>query len=157
LHGSTPTDAAAIVRVPADATIAGRDAVLVLKAIAVWGVILVCAIANGALREAVLVPRFGPAASLVLSGLLLCTCIVVLAFGLVPRLGPTTVRARAGIGVLWLALTLAFEFGFGRFVQQRSWESLFDAYTFKDGNLWPLVLLATLLSPVLAPARKGSR
>ena len=126
---------------------------LVLKAAGIWAVILVCAIANGALREAFLVPRFGLQAALLVSGLLLCTCIVVVACALVPRLHTPGRLARAGIGMLWLALTLAFEFGFGRLVQQRSWESLFDAYTFKDGNLWPLVLLMTLLSPLLAPTK----
>jgi len=138
-----------------------HGAMIVVKAFAIWLAILACAVANGALREAVLVPRFGLHASLVASGLLLCACIVALAFTLVPRIGASGVRARAGIGVLWLALTLAFEFGFGRFVEHRSWESLLEAYRFKDGNLWPLVLVVTLLAPMLAPrggaARSGSR
>jgi len=135
----------------------GRGAVIILKAIGIWALILVCAVANGALREAVLIPRFGLRASLLMSGLLLCTCIVVISFMLVPRLAESRPLARAGIGVLWLAMTLAFEFGFGRLVEHRSWESLFDAYTFEDGNLWPLVLLMTLVSPVLAPVRKPGR
>ena len=130
---------------------------LLLKAIEIWAVILVCAMANGALREAILIPRFGLHTSLLLSGLLLCMCIVAVAFALVPRLGQTDRLVRTGIGVLWLGLTLAFEFGFGRLVEQRSWESLFEAYTFKDGNLWPLVLLVTLISPLLAPAWKPGR
>jgi hypothetical protein len=130
---------------------------MLLKAIGIWALILVCAVANGALREAVLIPRFGLRASLLVSGLLLCTCVVVISFMLVPRLGEPRLLARAGIGVLWLAMTLAFEFGFGRLVEHRSWESLFEAYRFKDGNPWPLVLLVTLVSPVLAPVRNAGR
>lgn len=41
-----------------------------LKSLAVWTAILVLAILNGALREAVLVPKLGTATGLVLSGLL---------------------------------------------------------------------------------------
>lgn len=135
----------------------GRSAVIILKALGIWALILVCAIANGALREAFLIPRFGLHASLPLSGLLLCTCIGATSFVLVPRLRESRLLARAGIGVLWLAMTLAFEFGFGRLVERRSWESLFEAYTFKDGNLWLLVLLVTLISPILAPATREIR
>jgi hypothetical protein len=51
------------------------------------------------------------------------------------------------VGAFWLALTLVFEFGFGRFVQGKPWSDLLDAYTFARGNLWPLVLLVILLSP----------
>ena len=122
-----------------------------LKASGLWLLILGCAILNGLLREAVLVPRLGTPAALVVSGLLLATCIVVVARVFVPRLGPLTRRQRLGIGLLWLALTLIFEFGFGRWVQQRSWADLLEAYAFRDGNLWPLVLVVTLLAPLWAP------
>ena len=123
-----------------------------LKVAGLWLLILACAVLNGLLREAVLVPRLGAPAALVVSGLLLATCIVVVAFVFLPRLGPLTLRQRLGIGLFWLTLTLIFEFGFGRFVQQRSWADLLEAYTFRDGNLWPLVLLVTLLAPLWARA-----
>ena len=52
---------------------------LVLKAIAGWLLILVCAVLNGAVREFALVPAFGASAGLALSGLLLCALILVVA------------------------------------------------------------------------------
>jgi hypothetical protein len=54
------------------------------------------------------------------------------------------------IGTFWFCLTLAFEFGFGHLVQHKSWPDLLQAYTFKDGNIGPLVLLVTLLAPAVA-------
>ena len=57
--------------------------------------------------------------------------------------------------MLWLCLTLTFEFSFGRFVQHETWSTLFEAYTFKDGNLWPLVLVVTALAPLLAARVRG--
>ena len=133
-----------------------RAAVLV-KAAAAWLLILACAILNGLLREAVLLPWLGMPGAMVLSGLLLSLCIVAVAVLLGPWLGPLGIGQRLAIGVFWLVLTLAFEFGFGRLVQQRSWSQLFEAYTFRDGNLWPLVLVVTLLAPLLAAIRRPDR
>jgi|GEM_PF-392212 len=102
-----------------------------IKSIAAWLVILALAIANGALREAVLVPMLGKTGGLVLSGLLLSLFVLVVAFAFV-RLNPG-VTALQGIliGILWLCLTLAFEFGFGRWVQHKPWAELFEAYVRK--------------------------
>ena len=60
---------------------------------------------------------------------------------------PRSVRQLWRVGGSWAAATLAFEFGFGRLVQRKSWPDLLAAYTFDDGNLWPLVLVALLLAP----------
>ena len=54
------------------------------------------------------------------------------------------------VGVFWLFLTLVFEFGFGRLVQHKSWSEVLDAYTSEGGNIWPVVLLVTLLAPYIA-------
>jgi hypothetical protein len=54
----------------------------------------------------------------------------------------------------WLALTLAFEFGFFRYVAGRSWESLLEQYDVAKGHLWPFVLAAVALAPFLW-ARRG--
>lgn len=115
-----------------------------------WLLILALALANGALREAVLVPALGPRAGLMLSGVLLCGLIAAVACAVVRR-EPGMGSARAlGIGALWLGLTLAFEFGLGLGLQHKSWAELLAAYRFEGGNLWPLVLLFTLLAPYAA-------
>ena len=126
---------------------------IVVKAIAVWLLILVLAVLNGALREAVLRPALGKPFALVLSGILLSALILVVAFLLVPRFGQVGRAQALYLGLLWLVLTLAFELGFGRWVQGRSWSELLRAYTFEDGNLWPLVLVVTFLAPYLAVRR----
>jgi len=123
---------------------------LLLKAAAIWLFILALAVLNGGFREAVLLPAFGKPAALVLSGLLLAACILIVALVLVPRLGKLRGARALSIGLLWLVLTLAFEFGFGRLVQGRPWRELLEAYTFKDGNLWPLVLAVAFFAPLIA-------
>lgn len=123
---------------------------LLLKSLLAWLVILCLAVANGALREALLIPLLGRSVGLVLSGLLLSALIALVAYAFVRIQQGLRVSQALSVGVLWLCLTLVFEFSFGRYVQQKSWTELLDAYTFKDGNVWPMVLLVTLLAPTLA-------
>ena len=118
-----------------------------LKSLLAWLLILCFAVANGALREAVLVPSLGKTEGLVLSGVLLSVVVVLVAYAHVRFSKSITVSQGLYVGVLWLCLTLGFEFGFGRYVQHKHWSELFDAYTFHGGNLWLIVLLVTLLAP----------
>lgn len=123
---------------------------LLLKASALWLLILVCAVLNGGFREAVLLPRLGTTTAYALSGALLSTCIVAVSLVFVRWLGRLNTSQALSVGLFWLCLTLAFEFGFGRLVQNHTWSELLEAYTFKDGNLWPLVLVVTFFAPLLA-------
>jgi len=129
---------------------------LYLRATAAWLLILGLAILNGGLREVFLVPRIGSPAAQLVSGVILIGFIVAVSFLLVPRLGARSPGQRAGIGVLWLALSVAFEFGFGLGVQGKSWPELLAAYTFQHGNIWPIVLLATLVAPPLFGGRSSA-
>jgi len=121
-----------------------------LKAFVAWLGILCLAMGNGAFREAALIPWLGKTPGLVLSGVLLSLLVLLVAWLFVRRLGGLALPRALLVGAFWLALTLAFEFGFGRFAQHKAWSDLLDAYTFKDGNLWPLVLAVTLLAPAIA-------
>lgn len=120
-----------------------------LRTLAVWFLILLCAIANGGLREAVLLPRLGTTLAFLLSGVLLALLILAITLGCVRWLGVRNPAQALRTGAFWLLLTLCFEFGFG-LVQGKPWPELLQAYTFQDGNLWPLVLLVTLFAPLIA-------
>lgn len=113
-----------------------------------WLAILVLAFGNGLLREAVLVPHLGQVSGTVSSGLLLIATVFAVAW-LLLRWRPARSPAQAGrLGLGWLAATLVFETGFA-LARGLSWTELASAYTFADGNLWPLVLVAVLLAPWL--------
>lgn len=127
---------------------------LTLKAFAIWLVILGSAVANGALREAFLIPWIGKTAGLIASGLLLSVLIVAITFAVFPWLGANRISQLLAVGFGWLALTLVFEFSFGR-LQGKSWPTILEAYTFKDGNIWPVVLLVTLAAPYIASRLRG--
>ena len=132
-----------------------RPAGTFLKATVLWFAVLALAMANGIAREKVLVPAIGPFAALVASGIILSACVFLVALAAAPWYGRLSSMRWLGVGVFWLAMTLAFEFGFGRLVQHKGWTELFEAYTFKGGNIWPLVLLVVLLAPWAAAKLRG--
>jgi hypothetical protein len=100
-------------------------------------------------------PALGKPVALLLSGVLLSVAILAVSLLLVPALGRLSSSRCLYVGLLWLCLTLIFEFGFGRLVQHQSWQQLLEAYAFKDGNLWPLVLVVTFVAPLLAVRLRG--
>lgn len=126
-----------------------------LKALVLWFGILVLAVLNGMLREGMLIPAFGDFIALILSGALLAFCIFVVAWLAVPWWGSLTATQWWWVGAFWFALTIVFELGFGRFAQHKAWVELLEAYTFAGGNIWPLVLAATLVSPRFAAGVRG--
>jgi hypothetical protein len=120
------------------------------RSLVAWLLILVFAVFNGGLREAVLIPALSTPAALMLSGALLSACIVMVAVLLAGWLKLGGVQRSLSVGLVWLCVTLAFEFGFGRLVQGLTWSETLAAYTFEDGNIWPVVLVVTFFAPLLA-------
>lgn len=128
--------------------------VIALKALAVWAGILLLAMFNGVLREACFLPHFGTKASFILSGTCLAVIILTVTYLFLPWLGARLPGELMAIGLGWLVLTLGFEFSFGLW-QGKSWEAVLDAYSFKDGNLWPAVLVVTVIAPYVAGKLRG--
>jgi hypothetical protein len=123
---------------------------LVARALLVWGGLLVLAILNGALREALLGPWLGEAAGRRVSSVLLAVLIGLVAWLTVPWIGPATARQAWAVGALWTVSTLAFELLGGHYLFGRSWPALLADYDVRQGRLWILVLLATLVAPAVA-------
>jgi hypothetical protein len=65
-------------------------------------------------------------------------------------------REALEVGTAWLALTVAFEFGFGRGVAHTSMDELLADYDLRKGRLWPLVLAWIVLGPAVVRARRAS-
>ena len=126
-----------------------------LKSLAVWFLILLGAIANGGFREAALLPLLGTTPAYLASGVLLALLILAVTLGCLRWLGVRNRAQALRTGAFWLLLTLCFEFGFGILVQGRPWPDLLAAYTFQNGNLWPLVLLVILFAPRLSLRIRG--
>lgn len=119
---------------------------LAIRAFVLWLGLLALAMANGVLREAVLVPALGRTAGLAASGIVLCVLIAGATFLCAPWLRTHGRRPLLAVGAGWLVLTIAFEFGLG-WIEGKPLTGILAAYTFRDGNLWPLALLVTATAP----------
>jgi hypothetical protein len=53
------------------------------------------------------------------------------------------------IGLIWLTLTMLFEFGFGHYIMGNSWEKLLYDYNIAEGRIWSLFLLWITIAPVI--------
>ena len=49
--------------------------------------------------------------------------------------------------LLWLAMTLGFEFGAGHFLFKKPWTELLLDYNLSKGRIWVLVPVVTVLAP----------
>ena len=119
-------------------------------AVACWLLQLACAVTLGAGRQLVLAPILGELAARAVGTIALCLAIALLARRFIRRHRPSP-AARLAVGVLWCALTLAFEFLAGHYLFGASWETLAADWNMAQGHLWPLVPAVALLAPLPAP------
>lgn len=123
---------------------------MLTRAVLVWFAILGIAFMNGGVREVWLVPRLGDAVGHVLSTLTLCVAILVVSWFSMEWVGVATRSRAIRIGLLWLALTLTFEFLAGHYLFGTPWRQLLADYDILAGRIWILVLLTTASAPLLA-------
>ena len=128
---------------------------MIARAVAVWCLLLALAVVNGAARDAWLVPRLGETAGRAVSSLLLSLLILAATWLTIRWIGPRTGGQALGVGGLWLALTLAFEFGAGRYGFGRSWGELLADYDLTRGRIWIAVLIVTLFAPLWTARSRG--
>lgn len=127
------------------------------KSAAIWIALVILAIANGALREKVFVPSMGATAAMLISGITLTIAILLAAWFSLPWYGPLSSSQYWLIGLLWLLATMLVEMGIGHFITHQSWAEMRAAYNPFTGNLWVVVLAATLTAPRLSAQLKGVR
>lgn len=97
-------------------------------------------VANGVLRAATYAKALGERAGHQVSGATAMAGFAAYFSWLQRRWPLRTNRDAARVGIVWLAATVAFEFGFGRAVAKQSWEELLSDYDLRHGRTWPLVL-----------------
>lgn len=124
------------------------------RSLLVWACLLGLAIANGALREGLLDPVLGAVPGTLISGLALAGVIFAATYVSLPWIGARSVGELLLIGFGWLALTVSFEFSFG-LLRGIPLQDLVAAYRFEGGNIWPLILAVTVVSPWLTAKLRG--
>jgi hypothetical protein len=123
---------------------------MLARAGAVWFGIMLLAILNGAIRDLLFVPRLGEFIARAVSCITLASAILLVAWLTLRWIGPASLDDAWTIGVMWLAMTLAFEFLAGHYLFRTPWPTLLADYNLLAGRLWILVLLATVAAPPIA-------
>ncbi len=117
------------------------------KAILFWFLLTMLAIVNGTVRIKLIIPQTGLTAGLAISTVMLCALILVTTWIGIHSLGPTTARQAWGIGLFWLVMMLAFEFGVGYFLFKKPWSELLLDYDLAKGRIRLLLPIVTKLAP----------
>ena len=125
------------------------------RALLVWFGLLAVAFANGAMRELVFAPRLGDVVAHVISVGTLSLAIALGSWWTITWIHPRSLADGWRIGLLWLALTLAFEWLAGHYVLGTPWSRLVADYNILAGRIWILVLLTTVTAPVIATRAHG--
>lgn len=120
----------------------------VIRSLLVWLCFIPVAILNGGLRQYVLVRWFGEVGANALSGVLLSLFILLITWLLLPRIVRYNQKESYRIGIVWMLLTIGFEFIFG-LTGGISFRELLSAYNPMSGNLWLLVVITTFGAPRL--------
>lgn len=121
-----------------------------LIAASYWLLLFALAALNGALREFVLAPLLGSSAALPLSGITLVLVLVVAGWYFVYRQRPSVAQA-AGIGLFWMALTLAAEaaLALGSGKPLASVANALTVSAINSGELFAVAVLAVGVTPLL--------
>ena len=116
------------------------------KYILLWFPMLVIAIINGSLRDLWYKKYVGDLAAHQISTFTLILFFAVFIAFVFQKYSPASSTRAVLIGVVWVVMTLLFEFGFGRW-RRNSWEKLFEDYNFLKGRLWVLIPLWIAIAP----------
>lgn len=114
-----------------------------------WVVMAVVAVVNGVFREAMLIPRIGEYTGHVVSTALLITAILVLSYLYFTRSAIDYTRAELLlVGVIWVVLTVGFEFLVG-YLEGIPVSETLAQYDVFAGHVWIFVPLTLLVAPLL--------
>lgn len=125
------------------------------KSIVIWFVLMVLAILNGTVRVKLIIPFTGLTPGLAISTVMLCALILLATWMSIPWMGPRDARQAWSVGLLWLAMTLGFEFLAGHFLFKKPWPELLVDYDITKGRIWVLVPVVTVLAPWLMAKARG--
>ena len=121
-----------------------------LRALGAWLILIGVEFVHGALRTLFLAPRIGDFQARQVGVFIGSLLIVAVACLTVRWIGAERTGSLIRVGLLWLALTVAFELGFGHYVFGRSWVSMGSDYNVLEGGLLPFGFVILALSPLIA-------
>jgi uncharacterized membrane protein len=114
-----------------------------------WFGLVILAIINGIARNSIYGPHMNELTAHQVSTVTGVT-LIMLATWMLNRFWPIGSQKEAVvIGVIWLVMTVAFEFLFGHYVMGHTWERLLQDYNILAGRIWILFLVFTAAAPYI--------
>lgn len=115
-----------------------------------WFFLLIIAIINGIVRDKTYKKKIGELKAHQLSSMIFILIIFAIIYIILNCFGLSyTTTDLIIMGAMWMTATIAFEFIFGHYVMNHSWKELIKDYNIFKGKVWPLVLLAELIGPIV--------
>jgi len=126
------------------------------KATLVWLLIIVVESVHGVLRNLIVAPAIGNFEARQAGVFIGSALILLIAWLTAPWLNLNGRAQFAGVGLLWVGLTLAFEFSLG-VAMGLSWERITSDYHIAKGGLLPLGLVVMAIAPYAGARLRGNR
>ena len=120
-----------------------------LKYIIAWVPMTVIAILNGILREAIFTKYLTELRAHQASTVSLIFFFTIYLWAVTRIWKPESENQALWIGLIWLGMTILFEFGFGHYLMGHPWSKLFHDYNLLAGRVWVFVLLWVAIAPWL--------
>jgi hypothetical protein len=105
---------------------------------------------NGIFRNTFMTPHIGELGGHVVSTIILSALFILITLFLINWLDPKSKKDALTIGLLWLLMTVSFEFLAGHFLFGHPWSKLFADYNIAKGRIWTLLLVVTFMAPMLS-------
>lgn len=121
-----------------------------LRAFAVWLIIIAVETAHGVLRALLLVPIVGDFSARQLSVFTGSLLIFIVTLLLIKWIDAKSTVQLVMVGALWVILTILFEVMLGRLVLDLSWDRITEDYDITRGGLLGFGLMFMLVSPLLS-------
>jgi len=127
-----------------------------LKYLSAWFVMLLLSVANGVVRDFTYGRHMDELSAHQLSTVGSVLLLGLVMRGFVRRYPPSSGRHAISIGLLWVALTVAFEFLFFHYAAGHSWSALLGNYNVFEGRVWVVVLVWIGIAPYVFSRRQGA-
>lgn len=129
---------------------------ILLRAAFVWLMMMAVESVHGVLRTILIAPRTGDFRARQIGAVIGSLLVIAVACVCIKWIGANDTASRWKTGLLWVALTLIFEFALGRLAFGYSWARILEDYDLSKGGLMIGGMLAMALAPFAATALRSS-
>jgi len=121
-----------------------------LNALIPWFAMVILAIITGTIRQKYILPVTNEQTAHVIGTITFIIIQFLVIYFYVRIKSITNTSTLFTIGIYWVLLTVLFEFVFGHYVLNHSWQKLLADYNIFAGRLWILVLINNLVAPLIS-------